>query len=66
MSRSLGIGMNISYQPLGLIVFITSWSENNRTGVYLVTRIGCRYISLQVVQLRRSSRNPSRWVFEDL
>ena len=66
MSRNHGIGMNISYQPLELIVFITSWSENNRTGVYLVTRIGCRYISLQVVQLRRSSRNPSRWVFEDL
>ena len=41
MSRNHGIGMNISYQPLELIVFITSWSENNRTGVYLVTRIGC-------------------------
>ena len=35
----MGIGMNISYQPVALIVFIASWSQksqNNRTGTVFI------------------------------
>ena len=41
MSRSHGIGMNISYQPVALIVFISillvdQKSQNNRTGTVFI------------------------------
>ena len=39
MSRSHGIGVNISYQPVALIVFITTCSkkyQNNRTGTVVI------------------------------
>ena len=39
MSRSHGIGMNISYQPVALIVYlllVDQKSQNNRTGTVFI------------------------------
>ena len=52
MSRSHGIEMNISYQPVALIVFITSWSEksqNNRIGTVFII-VHNQILSYTVIQ----------------